>query len=60
MTNVDFGRREMFKFLVAYFFYSDTYSTVASVGILVIQQVYPGQFSIMLNPYSFMINLIRL
>ena len=31
--------REMFKFLVAYFFYSDTYSTVASVGILVIQQV---------------------
>ena len=39
MTNVDFGRREMFKFLVAYFFYSDTYSTVASVGILVIQQV---------------------
>ena len=29
----------MFKFLVAYFFYSDTYSTVASVGILVIQQV---------------------
>jgi MFS-type transporter involved in bile tolerance (Atg22 family) len=31
--------REMFKFLVAYFFYSDTYSTVASVGLLVIQQV---------------------
>jgi len=39
MTSVDFGCREMFKFLVAYFFYSDTYSTVASVGILVIQQV---------------------